>query len=39
VKEYSDMGDKKKKETYEENKDEFGNVIEKKEVKEKEEDD
>lgn len=34
-----DMGDEKKKETYEEKTDEFGNVIEKKKIEEKEEDD
>lgn len=34
-----DMGDEKKKETYEEKKDEFGNVTEKKTIEEKEEDD
>ena len=33
------MGDEKKKETYEEKKDEFGNVTEKKTIEEKEEDD
>jgi hypothetical protein len=33
------MGDKKKKEIYEEKKDEFGNVTEKKTIEEKEEDD
>ena len=34
-----DMGDEKKKETYEEKRDEFGNFIEKKKIEEKEEDD
>lgn len=34
-----DMGDEKKKEIYEEKKDEFGNVTEKKTIEEKEEDD
>lgn len=39
VQSYGDMGDEKKKETYEEKKDEFGNVTEKKTIEEKEEDD
>ena len=39
VQSYGDTGDEKKKETYEEKKDEFGNVTEKKTIEEKEEDD
>jgi hypothetical protein len=39
VQSYGAMGDEKKKETYEEKKDEFGNVTEKKTIEEKEEDD
>jgi hypothetical protein len=33
------MGDEKKKEIYEEKTDEYGNVVEKKKIEEKEEDD
>jgi hypothetical protein len=38
VQKYNTMGDEKKKETKIEKKDEFGNVIEKQEIEEKEED-